>query len=126
MVSLMPMINVLFGESKKVTVKPVYDGIKSLKGYTEDSINYFITATTETHGSQRALLYMIIVIISLFLLKNLFNYLALFFITFLRNGVLKDLRDQIYAKVTDLPISYYSEKKKGDIIARIFWRCERG
>ncbi|MBT8273555.1 MAG: ABC transporter ATP-binding protein, partial [Bacteroidia bacterium] len=119
MVSLMPMINVLFGESRKVSVKPVYNGFKSLKGYVEDSINYFITTTTEMHGSQRALLYMIIIIISLFLLKNLFNYLALFFITFLRNGVLKDLRNQIYAKVIELPISYYSEKKKGDIIARI-------
>ncbi|NNK70189.1 MAG: ABC transporter ATP-binding protein, partial [Flavobacteriaceae bacterium] len=63
--------------------------------------------------------YMIIIIISLFLLKNIFNYLALFFITFLRNGVLMDLRNAIYDKVTHLPISYYSEQKKGDIIARI-------
>ena len=49
----------------------------------------------------------------------MFNYLGLYFITFLRNGVLKDLRNEIYTKVTSLPISYYSEKKKGDIIARI-------
>ncbi len=119
MVSLMPMINVLFGEGRKVYEKPAYEGFKGLKTYVEDSMNYFITTTTDNHGSQRALLYMIIIIISLFLLKNLFNYLALFFITFLRNGVLKDLRDAIYDKVTRLPIAYYSEQKKGDIIARI-------
>jgi len=119
MISLMPMINVLFGEGEKVTEKPVYNGIKELKGYAEDSINFFITTTTETYGAQRSLLYMIILIISLFMLKNIFNYLGLYFITFLRNGVLKDLRNEIYEKVTHLPISYYSEKKKGDIIARI-------
>jgi subfamily B ATP-binding cassette protein MsbA len=119
MVSLMPMINVLFGESKKVFDKPVYTGIKHIKDYAENSLNYIVTTTTENEGPQRALLYMIILIIGLFLLKNLFNYLALFFITFLRNGVLRDLRDEIYYKVVTLPISYYSEKKKGDIIARI-------
>ena len=119
MISLMPMINVLFGEGKKVTEKPIYEGIKNIKSYAEDSINYIITTTSEEYGAQRSLLYMIILIISLFLLKNLFNYLGLYFITFLRNGVLKDLRNEIYNKVTHLPISYYSEKKKGDIIARI-------
>ncbi len=119
MVSLMPMINVLFGEGKKVTDKPIYEGIRNLKDYVENFINYIITSTSEQYGAQRSLLYMIVLIISLFLLKNLFNYLGLYFITFLRNGVLKDLRNEIYTKVTSLPISYYSEKKKGDIIARI-------
>lgn len=119
MVSLMPMINVLFGEGEKVYEKPVYHGIKHLKPFIEDSLNYFITTTTANDGAQQTLLYMIILIISLFLLKNFFNYLALFSITFLRNGVLKDLRNAIYEKVITLPISYYSEKKKGDIIARI-------
>lgn len=119
MLSLMPMINVLFGESEKIYDKPVLDGWGDILRYLEDSLNFFITRTTENEGPQQALLYMIILIIGLFLLKNLFNYLALFFITFLRNGVLRDLRDEIYAKVIALPISYYSEKKKGDIIARI-------
>ncbi|MDN3492308.1 ABC transporter ATP-binding protein [Winogradskyella bathintestinalis] len=119
MLSLMPMINVLFGESEKVFAKPVYNGLNEIKDYSENYLNYIVTTTTATDGPQRALLYMIVLIISLFLLKNLFNYLALFFITFLRNGVLRDLRDEIYNKVVTLPISYYSEKKKGDIIARI-------
>lgn len=119
MVSLMPMINVLFGETEKVFSKPEYQGIKEIKSYAEDSLNYLITTSSESYGPQRALLYMIFIIIGLFLLKNIFNYLALYFITFLRNGVLKDIRNEIYDKVLHLPISYYSEKKKGDIIARI-------
>jgi subfamily B ATP-binding cassette protein MsbA len=119
MISLMPMINVLFGEGEKVYVQPIYKGFRNIKDYSEDYLNYIVTTTTENDGPQQALLYMIILIISLFLLKNLFNYLALFFITFLRNGVLRDLRDEVYDKVITLPISYYSEKRKGDIIARI-------
>lgn len=119
MLSLMPMINVLFGEGQKVYEKPEYLGVRKLKGFLEDYLNFVVTTTSESAGPQRALLYMIILIISLFLLKNLFNYLALFFITFLRNGVLRDLRDEIYFKVVNLPISYYSEQRKGDIIARI-------
>jgi len=119
MLSLMPMLDVLFGDEKKVTQKPVYEGFSTIKNFTQDSLNYIISTTTEQHGPMRSLLYMIILIISLFLLKNLFNYLGLYFITFLRNGVLKSLRNEIYDKITHLPISYYSEKKKGDIIARI-------
>lgn len=119
MLSLMPMINVLFGESEKITEKPVFSGFGEFLDFTENYLNYVITKTTESEGPQQALLYMIVLIIGLFLFKNLFNYLALFFITFLRNGVLRDLRDEIYSKVITLPISYYSEKKKGDIIARI-------
>ncbi|TXD84708.1 ABC transporter ATP-binding protein [Subsaximicrobium wynnwilliamsii] len=119
MVSLMPMINVLFGESEKVYEKPVYGGIRNITNFVENYLNYVVTTTTTNEGPQQALLYMIILIISMFLLKNIFNYLGLFFITFLRNGVLRDIRDEMYLKVITLPISYYSEKKKGDIIARI-------
>lgn len=119
MVSLMPMINVLFGESEKVHTKPNYEEIDSIKDYAETYLNYLVTTTTESDGPEQALLYMIILIISMFLLKNIFNYMALFFITFLRNGILKDIRDEVYDKVISLPISYYSEKRKGDIIARI-------
>ncbi len=121
MVSLMPMINVLFGESEKIFEKPIYDktGFEGYKSYVVDSLNYFITSVSENDGPQKTLMYMIIIIISLFLLKNLFSYLAIFFVTYLRNGVLKDLRNSIYDKIIRLPISYYSEKRKGDIIARI-------
>ena len=62
---------------------------------------------------------MIVIIISTFLLKNIFGYLAMYFITFLRNGVLKDVRNDLYEKTVALPLAYFSEKRKGDIIARI-------
>jgi len=81
MVALSPMINVLFDEARRVTAEPVYSGIGSLKIFIKDSLGYFITSVKDTHGPQRALLYMIVLIIVLFLLKNVFSYLGVFFAT---------------------------------------------
>lgn len=118
-VSLMPMLKVLFQNATKVTVKPVYEGLGNIGQYSEDVMNYYISQQIETQGEIYALTWMIVLVISTFLLKNLFGYTALYFITFLRNGVLKDLRNEVYRKTVALPISYYSEKRKGDTLARI-------
>ncbi len=120
-VALIPMLQVLFNEteSQPVYSAPVYNGIASLKEYFTDSLNYYIAQGIENEGKFQVLTYMIIVIISIFLLKNIFNYLAMYFITFLRNGVLRDLRNELYSKVVTLPISFFSEKRKGDVISRI-------
>jgi subfamily B ATP-binding cassette protein MsbA len=118
-VSLMPMLKVLFDNSEKVTQQPTYEGIGQLGDYFEDSMNYFINQKIEATSEMDALIIMIAIVIGTFLLKNLFGYLAMYFITFLRNGVLKDLRNDLYKKTIDLPVSFYSEKRKGDTIARI-------
>lgn len=118
-VSLIPMLKVLFEETEKTYQKPVYQGFSSFKTYAEEYLNWFITTTNENLGPQTTLLYLVIVIISLFLLKNLSNYFAMFFITFLRNGVLRDIRNSMYQKIVDLPVAYFSEKRKGDVMARM-------
>jgi len=117
-VSLIPMLNVLFGQTPKVDTKPVYKGITHLKSFVTDSINYKIGETLE-NDPLGALIFAIALILVLFFLKNLFNYLAMFFITFLRNGILKDLRNSLYVKILSQPVSYFTEKKKGDTLARI-------
>jgi subfamily B ATP-binding cassette protein MsbA len=118
MVSLFPMLNVLFDKTKRLDTKPVWEGISGIKDFAEDYLNYFVTQKAN-EGHDDVLMFMVILVISMFLLKNVFSYLAMYFITFLRNGVLKDIRNELYDKIIDLPISYYSEKKKGDTIARI-------
>lgn len=122
-VSLIPMLKVLFEDPEnikdKVTTMPEYTGITELGDYTEQYLNYYIHQNNEASGEMNTLVIMIALVISTFLLKNLFGYLAMFFITFLRNGVLKDLRNDLYRKTVDLPVSFYSEKRKGDTIARI-------
>lgn len=116
--ALIPMLDVLFKQTVKVYEKPVFEGIGSLKDYFQDSISYRLTSYSDSNEMQ-ALVLVIALVLILFFLKNIFNYLAMYFITFLRNGVLKDIRNRMYEKIVELPISFYSEKKKGDVIARI-------
>ncbi|WP_339656190.1 ABC transporter transmembrane domain-containing protein [uncultured Maribacter sp.] len=119
MISLFPMLTVLFNQTEKVYTKPIWNGISDLKDFGTEYLNYFVTEKSENSDPGEVLMLMVGLIITMFLLKNLFNYLAMYFITFLRNGVLKDLRNELYNKTVELPISYYSEKRKGDTIARI-------
>ena len=117
-IAMIPMMQILFGTTQKTYIKPKFQGLTKIKSFLEDFFNYKVTQYLEDDiGS--ALLFVIGMIIILFFLKNIFNYLAMFFITFLRNGVLKDIRNSLYKKTTTLPLDFFSEKKKGDLMARI-------
>lgn len=116
--ALIPMLDVLFDQSEKVYVRPVYEGMGQIKPFLQDFINYQITDYAG-EDKMKGLVLVIGLVLILFLFKNVFNYLAMYFITFLRNGVLKDIRNKMYEKVVELPISYYTEKRKGDVISRI-------
>ncbi|MDR7211361.1 ABC transporter ATP-binding protein [Flavobacterium piscis] len=118
-IALIPMIQVLFDKTKRNTVIPAYEGITEIKKYGEDYLSYYITTNADNHNPDFTLSIMVGIIISIFLLKNLFDYLAMFFITFLRNGVLRDMRNAMYKKTLELPLAFYSEKRKGDVISRI-------
>lgn len=116
--ALIPTLDVLFNTQDKVYVKPTLKKVGQMKDYLQDYINFKVTEYAG-EDDMKALVFVISIVLLLFLFKNLFNYLAMYFITFLRNGVLKDLRNSIYKKIVELPLSYFSEKRKGDIIARI-------
>ncbi len=118
-IALIPVFKVIFTDQRVVTAKPVYQGITKLKDFGEDYLNYFIVDNIEKHGDFKVLMFMVGIIIGMFLLKNISNYLAMYFITFLRNGVLKDIRNALYHKIVTLPLAFYSEKTKGDTISRV-------
>ncbi|OYX82199.1 MAG: antibiotic ABC transporter ATP-binding protein, partial [Flavobacteriales bacterium 32-34-25] len=117
--SLIPMMQVLFDQTKRNTVMPTYKGIWEIKKFGENYLSYYITNITDTYGVGYTLSIMVAVIICIFLLKNFCDYMAMFFITFLRNGILRDMRNAMYKKTLDLPLSFFSEKRKGDVISRI-------
>ena len=120
MLSLFPLMKVLFSDGEKVRVKPVYEGFKSLdKSYLENSLNYFITQNTETKGALSTLIWMVVFVLTTFLLKNLFNFISIVYMTYLNNGILKDLRNDVYQKVISLPVSFFSNERKGDLISRM-------
>jgi len=119
-VVLIPMLKVIFPSEDEVIIakKPVYTGLKNLKNFLSDTFTYNIQAMAQD-DKLKALTIVIILVIVTFLFKNVFNYLALYFGTYLRNGILKNLRDSLYKKTINLPVSFFSEKRKGDIMARI-------
>ena len=118
MISLFPMLKVLFNQTEQLNNPPVWKGMSEAANYVENYLNYFVT-TKKASGSDDVLIFMVSIIIITFLLKNIFNYLSMFFITFLRNGVVKNIRNDIYEQMIKLSLSFYSEKKRGDIVARI-------
>jgi len=118
-IALIPMLDVLFKDAEKVLEKPVYTSIWNITSYANDYLYYYITKLTIESGAQYALLLVVSIIIITFLLKNIFNYIALNHLMLIKNGVLRDIRNKMFDKIISLPISYYSEKRKGDVMARM-------
>ena len=114
--AFIPVLGILFSTEKKTIAKPIYTDITHIGDFLKDSFYYFISQKIENEGEIKALLFICLLAISLFFFKNFFRYLASYVITFLRTGIVKDIRDQLYNKVLELPISYFTEKKKGDIL----------
>jgi subfamily B ATP-binding cassette protein MsbA len=117
--AFIPVLGILFGTEKKITKKPTYEGITNIADFLKESFYHLISQKIENNGEVNTLVFICLLALSLFFLKNLFRYLASYVITFLRTGIVKDLRDKLYKKIVTLPISYFSEKRKGDIIARM-------
>ena len=117
--AFIPVLSILFEKNEKVTKIPVYEGITNIGEYLKDSFYHFIAQKIVNEGELKTLLFICLLTLSLFFFKNLFRYLASYSITFLRTGIVKDLRDKLYHKIIELPISYFTEKRKGDIIARM-------
>lgn len=112
-----PVLQMLFGTTDPPENVPPFDWLNfdSIK----DNFYYEISNWISRYGELDVLLYIALTIVVLYFLRNMFRYLAMFFLAPIRNGVVRDLRNDMYLKVLILPLSYYSEQKKGDIIARM-------
>ena len=118
-IALKPMLDVIFDKEKIVpATEPVFSGLLKIGEFAENYSTYYMHQYTGGDNS-KALILVVCLIIVMFLLKNIFGYLANYFLVFLRNGVIRDLRNAVYKKTMDLPLSFFSEKRKGDILARV-------
>ncbi|MBK8586133.1 MAG: ABC transporter ATP-binding protein [Bacteroidetes bacterium] len=112
---VIPFLNVLFGQQQ------VYEKVAwtfSVKAALTN-FNYFLSQYIIDHGKIPALTYICVLIVILFFLKNLFRYLAMYFISLICNGVVRDLRNKMYNKILFLPFTYFSEERKGDLMSRM-------
>ena len=114
-IALTPVLGVLFG-TQPIVEKPAESSL-SLTGLKENLL-YLVSEIIKNYGKERALIYLSIFIVTMMLLKVGFTYLASFVMVPLRNGIVCDIRNQIYSKILSLPLGFFSEERKGDIIAR--------
>ncbi len=113
---LIPFLNLLFGVNELVTVKP--DFHLSVQGFL-DFLNYYISHIIITKGKVDALIFICVTILTSFFLRNFSRFMAMYFMDGIRVGAIKDIRNDVYAKLVILPISFYTKHKKGDIISRL-------
>lgn len=110
-----PFLRILFNKQEMVTdTVPFSLKVESIQHH----FNYFISQTIVNQGEGRALLIVSIMVVVMALLKTGFKFLANYYITPARTGVVRDIRQQVYNKVLRLPMSYFSDSRKGDIMSR--------
>jgi len=114
---LQPFLQILFNpdELKKRNPAVPVEGIRSI----ELKINSFFSDLIQEHGQEQALLIVCVFLVFTFFGKNLFRYLSLYFLAPVRNGIVRDFRQKLVGKILDLPLSYFSEERKGDLMSRI-------
>ena len=111
-----PFLGLLFGTEHQVLSEPEF----SLSaGWLQQYFYYLISDVIASTGKEAALMWMCLTMLLMFLLKNVFRYLAMYFLAPVRNGVIMDIRNALYDKILILPLSYYSNERKGDIMARM-------
>lgn len=111
-----PFLKVLF-DAQDILSEPV--AWSFTKAAIEHNFTYFLGQQISQHGPHQALLVVSLLIVLMFFLKTGSIFLANFFMAPIRNGVVRDIRNTIYLKILNLPISYLSDEKKGDIMSRV-------
>ena len=111
-----PFLKVLFGMSEVSTVEPTFSYSVD---YIFNWLNYTLGVYIRTAGQNAALVWVCKMIAFMFLFKNLFRYLAIILMGPVRKGVVTDIRSNIFSKLLALPLSFFSEERKGDLMSRI-------
>ena len=127
--ALIPVLSLIFGESEKVYVRPVWEtggqsvfaaeGIDGVKNYLTGTYDYYITYFTELNGPGFVLFWVCLSGFILFVLKNVSRYLSGLLLSYINIGIEQRLRQTIHDKILALNLSFFSEQRKGDILSRI-------
>lgn len=120
--TMLPILGLMFGTVEKVdtSIQPVYSGrIVDFFGYAKDWAYYTIQTEIDKHGAVQVLAVLCAITAVAFLLRNIFRYLGAFLLVNYRVGITMDLRTAMYDKFLKLPVSFFTEKRKGDMMSRI-------
>ncbi len=117
-----PFLDLLFIKSDQDYATRLGSGPPDLAlsmGSVIENLYYYLTLNIQQNGKANTLLFICVLTVIMFLLKNICRYFAMFFLSPLRNHVIRDIRNKVFTKILRLPLSYFSEEKKGDILSRM-------
>jgi len=119
---VIPFMDLLFKTDPAFYTEIISKGLPDFSlsiDYAKDYFYFTMSFYIITYGKLYALTFICFTIFFLTLFKNFSRYMAMYFLAPIRNGVVRDLRNKIFSKSLDLPLSYYSNERKGDIISRM-------
>lgn len=118
--ALIPILQILFDDKKQAPVKHLMAwSLDNVKVVIENNANYYIQMITNQVGASVTLLIIGIVLAIMTLLKTGVYFLSSASLMPIRTGIVRDIRNQLYQKITSLSLGFFSEERKGDIMARI-------
>ena len=113
---IVPFLNILFDQHpQKYELMQWTLSAKTLI----NNFYFYISKLIEEDGKLSALIFICMMVVVMFFIKNFFRYMAMYWMAPIRNGVVRDIRNKLYDKILALPLSYFTERRKGDLIARI-------
>ena len=118
--ALIPILQILFDDKKQAPVKHLMAwSLDNVKVVIENNANYYIQMITNQVGASVTLLIIGVVLAVMTLLKTGVYFLSSASLMPIRTGIVRDIRNQLYQKITSLSLGFFSEERKGDIMARI-------
>lgn len=113
---IVPFVSVLFGMVPPVENPPAFSlNVDSIL----QNAYYYVGQYQQRHGTMGALAILSLAFVAVTLVTNVFRYLSIFFLCNLRSAILRDMRTSFYTHMMTLPLGYFSEKRKGDLLSRI-------
>ena len=120
--TILPVLGMLFGtiNNDKLLVEPVYSGnMSDYFSYLKDYAYYLVEVNAREHGALTVLAWLCVITAFAFFARNIFRYIGSLMLIYYRVGVAKDLRTSMYQKILTLPVSFFTEQKKGDMMSRM-------
>ncbi len=116
---IIPILQILFEMQEANYVFIPWDADQSIKDIVVNNFYYFITQQIELHGASTTLLILGLFLAVMTFLKTMCYFLSSATLIPIRTGIVRDIRTQLYNKLLSLPMGFFSEERKGDIIARM-------
>ena len=120
--TILPVLGMLFGtiNNDKPLVEPVYSGnMSDYFSYLKDYAYYLVEVNAREHGALTVLAWLCVITAFAFFARNIFRYIGSLMLIYYRVGVAKDLRTSMYQKILTLPVSFFTEQRKGDMMSRM-------